>query len=78
MGIVLLVAGHLLQELRRTRLRNCAQIIDKLVARHADAIVRDGKRVFRLVYLDTDTQLCIIRQQGRSSQSFESQLVGRI
>src|SRR5690606_18678993 len=41
LAVLLLVATEGLQELRSARFRNGAEVLDHLIARHADAIVAD-------------------------------------
>ncbi len=56
-GVVLFIAGHLLQEFGCPRFCNRANIFDQLVARHSDAVIRNGKRLVRGVERYFDLQL---------------------
>ena len=73
--IVLLVARHPLEKLGRTRARDRAQVVDKLVARHTD--VHYGQLSLLLVQLDANGKL-VLAEQLRVTQGLEAQLVGRI
>ena len=48
---------HLLHELRRPRLRHRAQVLDQVLLRHADALVRDRQRARLLVELHANVQV---------------------
>src|SRR6202012_617305 len=54
--ILLLVARQLREEIARTRLRDRAEVGDRLFTAHADTVVVDGDRPRGLVEADTDPQ----------------------
>ena len=63
--VALLVARHLLEELGRSGSGNSAEIVDQLVARHADAVVDDGERFWTAPSsLDAYREFGIVSQKG--------------
>ena len=77
-GIVLVVAGHLLQELSGAGLRYRTQIVDQLIPRHADSVIDNRQLAIFLVNLNTNPKLGIIAEKIRIRQRFKSQSVGGI
>ncbi|MNQ81062.1 hypothetical protein D3C85_960670 [compost metagenome] len=77
-GILLLVAGEVLQEVGGAGLGDGAQVRDHLVTAHADAVVLEGDGAGVLVEADADLQLGPAFQQRRRRQRFETQLVGGV
>jgi hypothetical protein len=78
LGILLLVAGELAEELLGAGLGDGADVLDHLLAAHADAVVADGDGLGILVHADLDLQFGILLEQGRVGQGLEAQLVGGI
>src|SRR5690606_21482175 len=76
--VLLLVARELRQELRRAGLRDRAEVLDRLVASHADAVVRNRDSVLFLVRIDRDRELAAALQQLGLRQRFETELVASI
>ena len=76
--ILLLVAAQFGKEFPRARLGNRAQIIDDLVAAHADAVVADRQRAGILVVADADLQIGIAFEQRGVVQRLEAQFVASI
>jgi hypothetical protein len=72
------IAGHLLQELRGARSGDRPEVFDDLVARHADAVVRNGDRAAFGIVLHVYPELGIVGQQVRRCEGLESQLVGGV
>jgi hypothetical protein len=66
------------EELARARLGDRADVVDHLLARHADAVVGDRDRARLLVVGDADLQLRIVLEQRRVGERLEPQLVGGI
>jgi len=78
LGIGLLVAGKAPHELARAALGNRAQVIDRLLLGHADAVVGDGQRAGRLVEAHPHFKGgCVLIQRG-VVQGLEPQLVAGI
>ncbi len=77
-GVLLLLAGQLADELAGAGTGDGAELADDLLPGHADAVVDDGHRLRRRVVLHPDLQLRIGLQQGRVGQRLEAQPVGRI
>jgi hypothetical protein len=59
-GVLLLVAGQLREELTRAGLGNRTEVRDRLVAGHADPIVGNGQCPGRSVVIDVDRELRIV------------------
>ena len=75
--VVLLIAGHLFKEFGRARTGDRTQVVDQFLARHADAVIRDGQQAVFLVDVDTDRQL-VFTEQFRLRERLEAELVRRI
>ena len=54
------VTGHLAEEFSRAGLRDRAQVLDDVVTRHADTVVRDTDRACVLVDLDANAEIGIV------------------
>src|SRR5690606_27615058 len=76
--ILALIAGQLLDEPLRAGMSNRAELLDDLVARHADAVVRDRNRLRALVDRDDDVEVRGLRGQLRARKRLEAQLVVRV
>jgi hypothetical protein len=57
------VRGELLEELARARLGDGADVLDHLLPRHADAVVRHGDRPGRRVVGDPDLRVGVVLEQ---------------
>ena len=77
-GILRLVAGQAGQELGRSRPGDGAQVVDDLVATHADAVVRHRQRARFGIEADPHAKLWIVGQQFGLFERFETQFVYRI
>jgi len=64
LGVGILVAGHLLQELARSRTGDGADGLHYLVAGHADTVVRHRHRTGIPVCPDADSQVGIVLVEG--------------
>jgi hypothetical protein len=74
-GVLLLVAGQLAEELLGARLGDGTQVGHHLVAAHADAVVGDGQSAGSLVEGHADLQLGVVLEQPAVLERFETQLV---
>ena len=74
--ILLLIAGQLVQKFRRSGVRDRAEVLYDLVARHTDAVVIDGHRARVPIVSDPDAEIGIAFQQCIVGQRLEPQLVG--
>src|SRR3546814_15629832 len=70
--------GHGIEKLARTRTRHGAEILDQLVAAHADTAVVDAECARRLVGDQLDFQTRIVAVQAGVLQRLEAQLVAGI
>ncbi len=77
-GVLLLVAGELGEELAGPRLGDGTQVGDHLVAAHADPVVGDGQGLGRLVVGDADRQFAVVFEQRAVVQRLEAQLVAGV
>ncbi len=73
-----MIARHLFEELAGPGFGNCAEVIDELLAGHANAVVDDGQRACFDVVLDVNGQPGFVTEQLRASERLETQLVSRI
>ena len=73
--ILLLIAGQALEELGGTGLGDGAQVRDRLLAAHADAVVADRQGARLRIGVDPDRQLAVRAEQLRLRQCQEAQLV---
>ena len=71
-GVLLLVAGELTEELARARLGDGAQVRDRLVAAHADAVVGDGDGLRLGVEADADLELAVVLVKGAIVERLEA------
>jgi hypothetical protein len=78
LGVLLLVAGELAEEFPGAGLGDGADVLDHLLAAHADAVVADGDGPGVLVHAHPDLQLGVLLEQGRVGQGLEAQLVGGV
>ena len=74
----MLIPGEAREEIRRTRLCDRAEVGDRLVARHADAVVPNRDRALLGVVVDPDPQLGLIAVERGIRQREKTQLVVRI
>jgi hypothetical protein len=74
-GVLLLVAGELLEELGGSGARDGAEMRDGIFAAHADAVVADGQSALVLVRFDPYRELGVAGHQFGPAQGFEPQLV---
>ena len=72
------VPGQLLDELPRPRLGDGADVVDDLLARHADAVVADGDGPRVRVRLDVDREVGLVAEKRGVRQRLEAQLVARV
>ena len=70
--------GELLRKRLGARARDRAEVLDELVARHADARVRDGQGVVRGVWNEVNLQSLLRLEDGRVREALEADLVQRI
>ena len=73
--VLLLIAGQPRQELRGAGFGDGAEVLDRLLAAHADAVVGDRDRVRLVVELDRDGDVGVAFEQLRPGQCLEAQLV---
>ena len=78
LGVFLLVARELREELARARAGDGAQVGDGLVPRQADAVVGNGDGARRLVVGHADGQIAVAGQQLGMVDGLEAQLVAGI
>ena len=76
--IVFLVAGHRIEESTRARLGDGADIFDHFIARHADAVVADGKGARFLVVADLYFQLDVVFVKIRVGNGAEPEAVAGV
>jgi len=76
--ILLLVAGEFREEFLGAGFGDGAEMLDRLVARHADAVVADRDRALFLVEADLDLQVGIVLEQRAVVDRLEAQLVGGV
>ena len=76
--VLVLLAGELAQELGRARAGDRAQILDQVVAVHADAVVADRQQALGLVGQDADLELGVVAQQLGLAQGLVAELVARV
>ncbi len=67
-GVLLGIPGELGEELARAGLGDCPQVLDGLLAAHADAVVDDGDGARSLVKGDADLQVGVGFKQTRVRQ----------
>ena len=77
-GILGLVAGQRREEFAGAGLGDGAQVLDRLVARQADAVVGNGDGARRLVEGNANLQIAVIAIQGAVVQRLETQLVAGV
>jgi hypothetical protein len=73
-----LVAGQALEKLPRARLGDGADVLDHLLARHADAVVRHRNDSGLGVVAHADFQFGVVLEQRLVGERLEPQLVGGI
>ena len=78
LGVVFFIAGHRFQKRPRTRFRDGADVIDHLVARHADSVIADGNAALLLVVTDPDLQFDVFLVQAAIGNRAESQAIAGI
>ena len=76
--VLLLVAGHAREEFGGAGLGDRAEVLDRLLAAHADAVVGDRDRARLRVGIDGDGELAASLQQLGTRQRLEAQLVERV
>ena len=76
--VLLLVAGELREELARAGLGDRAEVGDRLLAAHADAVVGDGERARLAVVVDADLQVGVALEERRVGERLEAQLVAGV
>ncbi len=76
--ILLLVAGQLREEFLGAGFRDGAEMLDRLVAAHADAVVGNRDGAHGLVEGDLDLQVGIAFEQRAVVDRLEAQLVGGV
>jgi hypothetical protein len=67
-AVLALVAGELLEELGGAGARDGAEVLDQLLAAHADAVVGDGERAPLGVGLEHDPEGSVLADEGRLGQ----------
>ena len=78
MGVLLLVASQLREELARAGLGDGAEIGDHFVAGHAHPVVGNGQRPCCGVVVDVDREFGIVFEQRAIVQCLEAQLVAGV
>ena len=73
-----LVAGQRREEFARAGLGDGAEMLDRLVAREADAVVGNGDRARLLVEGDADLQIAVAAVEGGVVERLEAQLVAGV
>ena len=76
--VLLLVAGEAREELARAAARDRAEVLDRLGARHADAVVRHGDGARGLVERDVDRELGVAVEELGMRDRLEAQLVAGV
>ncbi len=74
-GVLLLIAGQPREEFARAGLGDGAEVVDHLVAAHADAVVAHGQGARFLVKSDADGHVRVVFEQCSVMQPLETQLV---
>jgi hypothetical protein len=77
-GILGLVAGQRREEFAGAGFGDGAEVLDRLVASQADAVVGDGDGARRLVEGDADLQIAVVAVQRAVVQRLEAQLVAGV
>ena len=72
------VGSELLEEFARTRLGDGADLLDHLLARHADAVVGHSDGARRRIMRDADPRLVIVFEERGVGERLEAQFVGGI
>ena len=75
LAVLCLIPGEVAQEVCRAALGDRAQMQIGFFERHADAVVRHGKRLGVLVDLHSDAESRIVTQQRRIGDGKEAQLI---
>ena len=73
--VLLLVARERLEELRRPRLRDRAEVGDRLLARHPDAVIPNGERARRRITVHPYGELCVLAEQLRLGNCLKAQAI---
>src|SRR5690606_30976352 len=76
--VLALIAGQPLDEALRAGMGDRAELLDDLVARHADAVVRDRNGLRALVDRDDDLEVRGLRRELLTRQRLEAQFVVRV
>src|SRR2546425_1442535 len=76
--VLRLVAGERLEELARPGLGDGSDVVDDLLTRHADAVVRHREGPSLLVEGNADLEVGVGAVQGVPGKGLEAQLVGRV
>src|SRR5690606_701273 len=74
-SILLLVASEFAEELTGTRLGDGAEVVDRIFAIQADAVIADGDGASLLVEAHADLQLAVVLVQRTVVDGLETQLV---
>ena len=77
-GVLGAVGGELLDELAGAGLGDGADLVDDLLPRHPDAVVRHGDGPRRRIEADADPHVGVVFEQPRVAHGLEPQLVGGI
>ena len=77
-GVLFLIAAQLAQELRRAGLGYGAEIVDHVLAAHADAVVGYGEGLGLLVKGHPNGEVVVLAHQFRLADRLEAQTVDRI
>jgi hypothetical protein len=75
---LLLVTGKRAEELGGARAGDGAEVGDRLLARHADAVVGDGERAGLRVGVDADAELRVFREERALADGEEAQAVAGV
>jgi hypothetical protein len=73
-----LIAGQCREELAGAGLGDRSQVLDRLVARQADAVVGDGERARFLVEGDADLQIAVVAVQAALFSASKRSLVAGV
>ena len=76
--VFLLVTGQRREEFLGTRFGDGAQVRDRLIFGHADAVIGDGNRLGRRIDLHTDPELRVVFEEAGVGQRFVAQFVASI
>ncbi len=73
-----MITGQRTEKLGCTRFRDGTQMTDRILSRHANAVIRDGDGASLFIDIDANFQVGIVTEQITLLQSFKAQLVNGV